>query len=108
MRNPPQPWVPQEKQAKIEVPPNQFPQLEESVTSLLASHYCRGKSHWLLVNQSEDTATGVLRQGELNSQRAEERVQAGQGEGDSSSPGSPEPPHVVALPLGFKKVMACL
>ena len=43
----------------------------------------------------------------MTCQRAEEQVQAGQAEGDSSLPGSLELPHVVAPPLGFKKVMAC-
>ena len=41
-------------------------------------------------------------------QRAEEWVQAGQEEGDLSSPGSLGTLHVVAPPLGFKKVTACL
>ena len=39
LKEPTTTWVPHEKQAKMEVPPNQFPSWEKVVTSCSASHY---------------------------------------------------------------------
>ena len=99
--------VPHEKQAKMEVPPNQFPGWEKVlhpswlVTTMGQVPPASGESKQRHHHRSSEARRAQC-------PRAEEWVQAGQAEGDSSSPGSPEPPHVVALPPGFKKVMACL
>ena len=69
-------WVPHESKLRW-----RFPQ-----TSSLFGRKCYiplgwslpwGKSHQLLVNQSEGTATGVLRQGELNAKGQKSRCKQG-------------------------------
>ena len=87
--------VPHEKQAKVEVPLNWFPSWEKVL-----------HPSWLVTTMGQvPPASGELKQKyhhkrsearRAQCQRAEEQVQAGQEEGDSSSPGSLEPLHVVA------------
>ena len=108
LEEPTTPQVPHEKQMKVGASPNQFPGWKKVLHP----------SQLVTTAGQASVALSKLRQRHCNlssgerraqCQRAEECLQVKQAEWDSTSlPRSPEPMQGVALPLGFKEVMACL
>ena len=107
VKEPTMSWVLHEEWAKIEAPSNQFSSWEkvlhpsQLVTTAGWASPTFGESKWRYCHQSSEARR-------TQCQRVGEHLQIGQAEQNSPSPESPEPIQVVAPPLGFKGVMACL
>ena len=101
------PQVPQEKWARVEAPPNQFPSWEKVLHhSQLVAAVGQAPPAFGETKQRHHHQSSEVRRAQQ--QREEEQLQLELAKQDLPSPKSPEPRHMVALPPDFEEVTACL